>query len=111
MSMALKRATEPTGPKSRRIPWQLTDVHNERHRVDEWQIARLRAFQAFTDDVIHDQPLLRAGDLGAASAAFLAVYACVSWYTQCAPGDCALVAAHSDGAERGAMVLTQEPPS
>jgi 3-oxoacyl-[acyl-carrier-protein] synthase-1 len=111
MSMALKRATEPTGPKSRRIPWQLTDVHNERHRVDEWQIARLRAFQAFTDDVIHDQPLLRAGDLGAASAAFLAVYACVSWSTQCAPGDCALVAAHSDGAERGAMVLTQEPPS
>ena len=111
MTMAIKRAAEPTGLKSRRIPWQLTDVHNERHRVDEWQMARLRMFEAFRDDVVHDQPLLRAGDLGAASAAFLAVYACVSWYAESAPGDCALVAAHSDGAERGAMVLAQEPRS
>jgi 3-oxoacyl-[acyl-carrier-protein] synthase I len=111
MTMAIRRAVEATGLKSRRIPWQLTDVHNERHRVDEWQMARLRMFEAFADDVVHDQPLLRAGDLGAASAAFLAVVACVNWYAHCAPGDCVLVATHSDGAERGAMVLAQEPPA
>jgi 3-oxoacyl-[acyl-carrier-protein] synthase-1 len=109
MTSAVKRATQSTGNKSRRIHWQLTDVHNERHRVDEWQIVRTRAFEAFTDDALHEQPLLRAGDLGAASTAYLAVHALVCWHTQCAPGDCVLIATHSDGAERGAMVLAREP--
>jgi 3-oxoacyl-[acyl-carrier-protein] synthase-1 len=108
MTMALRRATAPAGTKRRRIPWQLSDVHNERHRVDEWEMARARMFEAFTRDVVHDQPLLRTGDLGAASAALLAVHACVSWYADCAPGDCAIVATHSDGAERGAMLVAQE---
>jgi len=107
MTAAIEKAVPANARKARLIPWQLSDVHNERHRVDEWQIARLRMFEAFRDDVVHDQPLLRAGDLGAASAAYLAVHAFVSWYVGCAPGDYALVAAHSDGAERGAMLLSR----
>lgn len=107
ITRAVKRATEAIGATSRRIPWALTDVANERHRVDEWQYVFTRAFQAFTADALHDQPLLKTGDLGAASAAVLVVIAATRWETGCAVGDAALVATHSDGPERGAMVISE----
>jgi 3-oxoacyl-[acyl-carrier-protein] synthase-1 len=107
MTMAIKEAAGPLA-KARRVSWMLTDVANERHRVDEWQLASGRSFRAFTEDARHDQPLLKTGDVGAASAALLFAMACTHWEIGSAPGDVALVATHSDGAERGAMIVAQE---
>ncbi len=110
MSHAIKLATGPF-ERTRSIPWVLTDVVNERHRVDEWQLAFARKFHAFTPDVVHDQPLLKTGDVGAASAALLVVMACVQWDTGAgggARGEAAMVATHSDGAERGVLLLARE---
>lgn len=90
----------------RRIPRVLTDVANERHRVDEWSYAFARAHRSFTPDVVHDQPLLKTGDVGAASAPLLAVMAATEWQIGSPVGDAVLIAAHSDGPERGAMVLS-----
>jgi 3-oxoacyl-[acyl-carrier-protein] synthase I len=106
ITLAVKRAVEAIGPRARRVGWVLTDVANERHRVDEWSYAFARAHLALTEDVIHDQPLLRTGDVGAASAALLVAMAAVRWQTGCAARDCALIATHSDGPERGAMVVS-----
>lgn len=111
ITAAVKRAVAPVGPTSRRIPWVMTDVVNERHRVDEWSFAMARAHEALSPDVVHDQPLLRTGDLGAASAAVLLAIAATRWETGCAPGDCVLVGAHSDGPERGALVASEDPVS
>jgi 3-oxoacyl-[acyl-carrier-protein] synthase-1 len=94
--------------QARQVPWILTDVANERHRVDEWQLAASRSFRCFTEDVRHDQPLLRTGDVGAASAAMLVAMACTHWEIGSGRGDMALIATHSDGHERGAMVLARE---
>jgi 3-oxoacyl-[acyl-carrier-protein] synthase I len=94
---------------SRRVPWALTDVVNERHRVHEWTYVAARMHAAFVDGVRHDQPLLTTGELGAASACALMSMATVLWQTRGAPGDCVLVAVHSDGAERGALLLAEEP--
>jgi 3-oxoacyl-[acyl-carrier-protein] synthase-1 len=60
------------------------------------------------EDLQHDAPLMFTGDLGAASAPLLVVLACVGWKTGCAPADLALIASHSDGAERGAILLVEE---
>ena len=108
ITRAVQRAAEAGGAAARPIPWLLTDVANERHRVDEWLYAFTRAHAEFTPDALHEQPLLRTGDVGAASAALLLVMASVRWQTHCAPGDTVLIATHSDGQERGAMVARRE---
>lgn len=109
MTLAVKKAVEAAGLAGEKsIGWALTDVANERHRVDEWTSAFLRNHEAFTPDVLHDAALLQTGDLGAASAAVLAAMAVTRWETGCAPDLLALIATHSDGPERGAMVLEQE---
>lgn len=105
MTAAIRRALGPDFEKARRVPWVLTDVANERHRVDEWQLAFGRTFRAYSQEVKHDQPLLKTGDVGAASAAMLAAMACVHWAIGSAPGDLAMIATHSDGPERGALLL------
>jgi 3-oxoacyl-[acyl-carrier-protein] synthase I len=107
MTRALRDAAdESTGAHARRIGWMLTDVTNERHRVDEWEMAASRAFKAFVPSVPHEQPLLETGDVGAASAILLSVIASVRWQTGCGRADHAVVATHSDGAERGVIVLS-----
>jgi 3-oxoacyl-[acyl-carrier-protein] synthase-1 len=103
MTLAIKNASGAFGTGARRIPWVLSDVADERHRVDEWYRAHLRHFQAFSPDFRHEQPLLKTGDVGAASAPLLLVMAAVGWKIGSAHGDCALIAAHSDGPERGAL--------
>ncbi|WP_437483329.1 beta-ketoacyl synthase N-terminal-like domain-containing protein [Sorangium sp. So ce1014] len=109
MTLAVKKAAEAAGlGGAGSIPWALTDVANERHRVDEWTSAFLRNHAVFTQDVAHEAALLQTGDLGAASAAVLAAMAVTRWETGCAPGVRALIATHSDGPERGAMVLEQQ---
>jgi 3-oxoacyl-[acyl-carrier-protein] synthase I len=110
LSWAIKRASGAL-ENARRIGWALTDVANERHRVDEWQLAIGRCFRTFTADVVHDQPLLKTGDLGAASAATLATMACVHWEIGSAVSDLALIATHSDGPERGVMLFGREEES
>jgi 3-oxoacyl-[acyl-carrier-protein] synthase-1 len=89
----------------------MTDVVNERHRVDEWSYAMARAHEAFDREVVHDQPLLKTGDLGAASAAVLLAIAVTRWESRCAIGDCVLLGLHSDGHERGALLASDEPIS
>ena len=104
MTLAAKRAVEPVGSKSRRIGWVMTDVVDERHRVDEWAFAAARVAGAFAPDYVHEQILLATGDLGAASVGTMLAVAVTRWQTCCAPDDAVLVAAHSDGPERGALV-------
>jgi 3-oxoacyl-[acyl-carrier-protein] synthase-1 len=109
ITTALRRALEGASlAESRSISWILTDVANERHRVDEWSYGAARAHLAFAKDAVHDQPLLRTGDLGAASAAVLSVMAATRWQTGAALGDRTLIAVHSDGPERGVMILARE---
>lgn len=86
------------------LGWVLTDVSNERHRVDEWTCAFGRNHQAFCADVVHDQPLLKTGSLGAAAIPALLAMAAVRWQTGCAVAPRALVATASDGPLRGAVV-------
>jgi 3-oxoacyl-[acyl-carrier-protein] synthase-1 len=103
ITLSMKRAIEGLG--AAKIGWALTDVVGERHRLDEWLFASGRIQGAITGDLRHDQPLMVAGDLGAASVPLLVVLACVGWQVGCAPADLALVAACSDGPERGALLL------
>lgn len=108
MTAAVKKAVGSVGAKARRIDWVLTDVANERHRVDEWQYAAARNHEAFTRDYLQDQALLRTGDLGSASAATLLVIACMNWQTGAARSGLALVAMHSDGPHRSVVVAAEE---
>jgi 3-oxoacyl-[acyl-carrier-protein] synthase-1 len=109
MTHALRGALGAAGvATSRSVSWVLTDVANERHRVDEWSYAFARAHRAFTPDVIHEQPLLKTGDLGAASAAVLLVMVATRWKTGCGRGPLAVIATHSDGPTRGALVTGEE---
>ncbi|WP_437760546.1 beta-ketoacyl synthase N-terminal-like domain-containing protein [Sorangium sp. So ce1389] len=109
ITAAVKRAAAPVGVKARRIPWVMNDVVNERHRVDEWSYVMARAFEAFSPAVICEQPLLKTGDLGAASAPVMLAMATVRWETRCAPGDCVLIGTHSEGPERGALLASIDP--
>lgn len=107
MTLAVKRAAgEISGTGS--IRWVLTDVTDERHRVDEWTYAFARNHAAFSADVVHDQPLLKTGDLGAASVAVLLAMIAIRWQTGCAVDPTALIAVHSDGPTRGALLVIEE---
>lgn len=108
ITKAVRRAAAAAGATPS-IPWALTDVTNERHRVDEWMYALGRNHMAFTADVVHDQPLLKTGDLGAASTAVLLVIAVTRWAAGCAPGGAALVVTSSDGPKRGAVLAAATP--
>jgi 3-oxoacyl-[acyl-carrier-protein] synthase-1 len=88
------------------VGWLLTDVVNERHRIDELTYAHARNHDRFVHTAEHEQPLLKAGDLGAASAPMLVTIAAVRWTTGCAPHPRALVATHSEGALRGAVLVS-----
>jgi 3-oxoacyl-[acyl-carrier-protein] synthase-1 len=105
MQAALERAARPLGVGARRVDHAMSDVTNERHRVDEWQLAMQRAHEVFTVDAVHEQPLLSTGDVGAASVPMLAAIAATRWQTGCATGSMALLAGHSDGPLRGAVLL------
>jgi 3-oxoacyl-[acyl-carrier-protein] synthase-1 len=103
ITLACKRALGTA-----RIGWALTDVVGERHRVEEWLYAAGRIQQQCTPDLRVDTPLLLTGDLGAASVPLLCVLACMGWKIGTGAGALALVAGHSDGADRGAVLLASE---
>jgi 3-oxoacyl-[acyl-carrier-protein] synthase-1 len=105
MTQAARRVL---GGLTERVPWVLSDVVNERHRMHEWTCVAARLHRAFVEGFRHDQPLLTTGDLGAATATTLMAVAATLWTARAAAGDCALLLAHSDGPERGALLLAQE---
>lgn len=106
-TLACKRALEPA--RGQKVPWALTDVVGERHRVEEWMFASGRVQQQFTQDLRTDTPLLLIGDLGAASFPLLVVLACMGWKIGTGAGPLALVVGASDTPERGAVLLAAEP--
>lgn len=108
ITQALQRAVAAAGTKARRIGWVLTDVVDERHRVDEWSYAFARGSQAFSADVVHEQPLLQTGDVGAASGPLLLAMAATRWQTGSAPSDVVLVATHAEGPPRGVIVASED---
>lgn len=89
-----------------RLAWSLTDVNGERHRVREWALASGRG--VFAEEAVHDRPAEDLGDLGAASGAALAALACALFRVGGAPKSTACVAVASEGAERGAFLLSFE---
>jgi 3-oxoacyl-[acyl-carrier-protein] synthase-1 len=106
VTVAAKRALAPLGKT--RVSWALSDVVGERHRVEEFLYATGRLHDAF-ENLAHDQPLMKTGDLGAASTVALLVIACVGFETGFAPSGAAAIFAHSDGPLRGVLVVTEEP--
>lgn len=87
-----------------RVGWVMSDVVYERHRVEEWLFVAGRLHEVLSGDARHDQPLLTTGELGAATAPVLLAMACALWRAGAGPAEHALVVAHSDGPERGALV-------
>jgi 3-oxoacyl-[acyl-carrier-protein] synthase-1 len=108
MTLALRKAGGVFGEKARAIDWVMSDVLGERHRVDEWSLARTRAFSVFAQEYAHEEPLAMTGDLGAASAAVMVATACVRYETGAAAGSALAIATHSDGSERGVVVVSEE---
>lgn len=106
MTKAAMRALEPCRAAGRAVPWVMTDVVDERHRVDEWAFASARIAKLLAPDYVHDQPGLVTGDVGAASVALMVAVAVTRWQTGCAVGPRLLIAAHSDESTRGALVVS-----
>ncbi len=88
------------------IPWALPDVNGENHRIKEWTFVRIRNRERFDDDKTVETRLYdELGDVGAASGAVHAAYACQAFRLGFAPGPQALVTVASDGPTRGAFAL------
>ena len=88
------------------VPWVLPDVNGERHRVKEWTFVRIRNSEVFDDGGTVEMRLCdELGDVGAASGAVHAAFACAAWKLGFAPADQVLVLLSSDGAARGAIAL------
>jgi 3-oxoacyl-[acyl-carrier-protein] synthase-1 len=103
MTELLRRASEHV--RDRLIPWALTDLNGERHRLREWMFASSRG--ALADDAVHSRFVEDLGDMGAATGPSLAAMVCTLWRVGCAPARSAVVALHSEGVERGAFVLEE----
>jgi 3-oxoacyl-[acyl-carrier-protein] synthase I len=93
----------------RTIGWVLSDVSVEAHRIAEWQLAAGRGSLAC--DAVHSRLVDALGELGAATGPVLAAIASTWWAAGCAPQDRAVVALHSDGEERGAVLLRRREPA
>ncbi len=105
LSDAVRRAAADA--PERPVPWVLTDVNGERHRVRRWSFVRVRDPGIVCPDatLLFDGPD-ELGDAGAAVGALLAAHACVGFVTGHAGGRrSALVALSSEGRERSAFVL------
>ncbi len=88
------------------VPWVLPDVNGERHRVKEWSFVRIRNREHFDDNKTIETRLYdELGDVGAASGAVHAAYACWAFRAGFAPAPEALVTLASEGPARGAFAL------
>jgi len=84
--------------------WVLTDVNPEVHRINEWVAVALRC-DLGRKQAMHQRLPSDAGDVGAASGAMMLAIAATYWSVGCAPASEALIALHSDAAERGVIAL------
>lgn len=87
-----------------KIPWILTDVNGERHRVREHTFAAMRG--SLAADYVHSTYSNELGDIGAASGAVLAAIAHELLLCGGAPARTACVTVASDGSARGAFLLS-----
>jgi 3-oxoacyl-[acyl-carrier-protein] synthase-1 len=88
------------------FPWVLTDMNGERHRAKEWSFVTIRNKEFIVPGETREQHIAQLiGDAGAATGALAAVFAAVAFRTGFADAQEALVALHSDGDERGVVVL------
>lgn len=106
LSVGLTRAMRAAAAAaSAPLCWVLSDTSNERHRVDDFIAAFGRNHRTFAPNVVHGQPLLKTGDVGAAALALLTVMACIEFQVGSAVAPEVLLVSASDGPCRGAMVL------
>ncbi len=104
MTEMVRRAATVTG--SSPFPWVLTDLNGERHRSREWSFVTIRNPDIFKLGFTREQHVGQlVGDAGAATGALAATMAVVAFRTGFAPASEALLALHSDGDERGVVVL------
>ena len=97
----------PLSPEGRRR-LRHVGAHRRQQRAPphhRWTRATAKVHKAFAPKVKHEQATLYTGDIGAATAPLLAVHAGILWSTAAGDGNHALIAVHSDGAERGAVLL------
>ena len=86
------------------VPWVITDLNGERHRTKEWTFVTVRNREHLARTRLdHIGQLI--GDAGAASGALAAAYATQAFRTGFATANEALLALHSEGDERGVVVL------
>ncbi|NUO48566.1 MAG: hypothetical protein HOV80_06890 [Polyangiaceae bacterium] len=105
MNEVVRRAAATVG--ARPVPWLLTDMNGERHRVRRWSFVKIRNKTMLDPEqtVVFDGPD-EMGDPGAALGALLAVHACVGFATGHADGlSSAMIGLSSEARERAAFVL------
>ena len=87
----------------RPLSWVMSDVNGEEHRVREASLMAMRL--SFGSRVRHDYMPMMLGDTGAASGALYTNMATEYWRRGCAPDTTVMLALHSDGPERGFVLL------
>ncbi len=100
MTRLMRAAVDAAGGS---LAWALTDLNGERHRTKEWARVVLRL--ALSERFARHDAVFLLGEIGAATGPALAVLATVWIEVGCAPATQAIVALHSDGPERGAILL------
>jgi 3-oxoacyl-[acyl-carrier-protein] synthase-1 len=85
--------------------WLMTDL-DEMHRVREWSRVELRCHPVF-ERAEHCRVPDLFGDVGAATGALAAAYACRGWALGGAPRDAMVAALAADGAARGVFALQE----
>jgi 3-oxoacyl-[acyl-carrier-protein] synthase-1 len=82
--------------------WTIVDINGERQRQREWAMASHRVVPAGSHET---RWVWDTGDVGAASGPLFATIALAHCRLGCAPADRALLALHSEGPDRGVVVL------
>lgn len=91
---------------ARVVPWVLTDMNGERHRSREWSFVSIRNKESLQGGLTREDHLGQlVGDAGAATGALGVAYAVTAFRIGFAPATSSLLALHSDGDERGVVVL------
>jgi len=85
--------------------WVLPDLNGERHRMREWGMVNMRG--VLDRDGVESRWVEDLGDTGAASGALFLGVATQWWRSGVAPGPRAVIALHSEGPERGVLVVEE----
>ena len=92
------------------IPWVLSDVNGERHRLREWTMVANRG--SLRPGATHSRLIDDLSDLGAALGPVLLAIAAHAFRSGHAPAHSAAITLQSEGPERGAFLLeeAEAPP-